>query len=106
MTLRILVAGLALGAAYPTVAAVAPYYDSVERIETILRNDWISGTFGGSQITEIKQTGPLTYSVGLGTCTVSVTLEAHPPGQLGKTTYTVSRHEGGKFQDRCRPRVS
>src|SRR6185437_10692416 len=69
-------------------AALSPYYDSVEKIETILQSYPLSNVTAGP-ITSIRQIDFLNYEVAAGSCSAQVTLQAHPPDMPGKTTYSV-----------------
>jgi hypothetical protein len=78
-------------------ASLAPYYDSVERIQTVLASTRLAGTID-DHITSITEMSDLHYEVVVGKCSVQVSLEAHPPGKPGKTTYTVSALSQPKCQ--------
>ena len=78
-------------------AALAPYYDSVERVQTVLASPVLAGTVD-DRITSITEVSDLIYQVVVGKCSVQVSLKAHPPGMPGKTTYTVSAVSQPKCQ--------
>ena len=78
----------ALFAGTNALAALSPYYDSIERIETVLASHPLAQVTA-RPITSIRETGPLTYEVIAGNCSTQVTLEARLPSMPGKTTYAV-----------------
>jgi hypothetical protein len=82
----LIVAGLLIGT--NSFAALSPYYDSVEKIQVVLASYPLSSVTAGP-ITSIKEVNGMTYEVQAGNCTAQVSLQAHPPGMSGKTTYSV-----------------
>lgn len=94
--MKTLLAGLAAFiTTLPALAALAPYYDSVEQYKAILANDDVADAVGSAhRIVELSARGHLTYTIETSNyCDFDVELEAMVPNHPGPTTYHV-KHVG------------
>lgn len=86
---------LVLGfATSPAFAALSGFYDSAERIRTILENSLVADALQQQPIGAISNTGTRKdgaseWTVRTQECDLIVYLVAVPPSGPGKTTYTV-----------------
>ena len=88
---RILLAALLLAAA-PAQAALSPFYDSAEKIGTILHSSEVAAALGQRPVRAIENTGSRADGAGEWTirtqdCDLVVYLVPVPPDMPGKTTY-------------------
>lgn len=92
--MRMLFAGLAMLAASPAAAALSGFYDSAEKIGTILASDAVADALRQAPIGAISNTGTAkdggdAWTVRTQDCDLVVVLTAQPlpEGMVGKATY-------------------
>lgn len=86
-------------AATPAFAALSGFYDSAERIQTILADEGVANALRQQPIGAISNTGTRKdgaseWTVRTQDCDLVVYLIAVPPGGPGKTTYKVDLPKG------------
>jgi hypothetical protein len=92
--LRYCLALSVLTAANPAAAMLSPYYDSAEKISTILASAEVADALHQAPIGAISNTGTTKegydiWTVRVQECDLEVHLIAVPPAGVGKTTYKV-----------------
>ena len=93
MKILVPLAVLALTAS-PTLAALSPFYDSGEQIETILMSTEVADALGQSAVRALERTGTRDdgaheWTVRTEGCDLVVYLIPVPPRGAGMTTYTL-----------------
>jgi hypothetical protein len=90
---------LAALAPLPASAALSPYYDSAEKIGTILGSGEVADALHQAPLRSIENTGTRTdgadeWTVRTQECDLVVYLIAVPPDGPGMTTYTIDLPKG------------
>ena len=81
-------------AASPALAMLSPFYDSAEKITTILQDAAVADALRQAPIGAIRNTGSFPdgadeWTVRTQECDLVLKLIAKPPGMAGKATYSV-----------------
>lgn len=82
-------------AASPALAMLSPFYDSAEKITTILQDAAVADALHQAPIAAISNTGSFPdgadeWTVRTQDCDLVLKLIAQPPGMPGKTTYSIA----------------
>lgn len=85
----------------PALAALSPFYDSAEKIETILKSGEVADALHQAPIRSVENTGTRKdgadeWLVRTQDCDLTVWLVALPPKGVGMTTYSVDGVSGCK----------
>ncbi|MBJ2153585.1 hypothetical protein [Paracoccus sp. IB05] len=82
--------------ALPAFAALPPYYDRIEQIQTILSSDALADRLGGRPIDSLDyerhgQDGSVKWEIDTDGCDIDIWLDPQPlpEGMTGKVTYAV-----------------
>ena len=90
---------LAALSATPALAALSPFYDSGEKIDTILSSPEVADALGQAPIRSVENTGTRKdgadeWLVRTQECDLKVWLVAEPPEGVGMTTYQIAGTSG------------
>jgi len=99
-TLAALISATAL-LATPAIAALSPFYDAVEKIDTILNSGEVADALRQAAIRSVENTGTRKdgadeWLVRTQECDLTVWLVAVPPEGVGMTTYKIDGISGCK----------
>ncbi len=97
--MRHLLALALLLATTPTFAALSPFHDSAERIDTIMSSPEVADALGQAPVRSVENTGTRAdgaseWTVRTKECDLVVYLVAIPPDGPGMTTYRLELPKG------------
>jgi len=97
--MRLLLSFAACLVAAPAFAALSPFYDSAERIDTIMSSPEVADALGQAPVRSIENTGTRDdgaseWTVRTQQCDLVVYLVAIPPDGPGMTTYRLDLPKG------------